>query len=100
MDTVKVQVGAFFFQETAPMLSVPQQQLQLEREQTIRPFYYEVINGQLIALQIEGGIQASNNPNDASIIWFSKTDKRAITLYCTNKYAAWNVKTYNFNLKK
>jgi hypothetical protein len=100
MDTVKVQVGAFFFQETAPMLSVPQQQLQLEREQTIRPFYYEVINGQLIALQIEGGIQASNTPNDASIIWFSKTDKRAITLYCTNKYAAWNVKTYNFNLKK
>lgn len=99
MDTVKVQVGGFFFQETAPMLAVPQQQLQLDRRQTIRPFYFEVINGQLVSIQVEGGIQTTNHPTEASIIWFSKSNKRTLTLYCTNKYAAWNVKTYNLNLK-
>jgi hypothetical protein len=100
MDTIKTQVGGFFYQETAPMLAVPQQQFNLTRNQQPKPFYYEVINGQAVALQIEGGIQTTANPTDSNIIWFSKSSKRALTLYCTNKFGAWNVKSYSFNLKE
>lgn len=98
MDTIKINVSRFFYEETAPTLTVPQKQLTIDSKAAIKPIYYEIENGNLELLQVEGGVKTTPDRNCSSIIWFSNEQTHTFTLYTTNRYDAWNVKKYEVTI--
>lgn len=94
MDTITYHVSRFFYEETAPSVTLPPNQLTVSENTALRPFYFEVTNGSLVKISVAGGVKVSADPTDATIIWIKNADKKQITFLTTNKFEAWNEKRF------
>jgi len=100
MDTIKGYSGRFFYEETAPEVKLPVNQLTISVKDDLKPFYYEISNGSLVQILVDGGVKVKADPKDASVIWLKNTEKnRQLIFLTTNKFEAWNEKRFHVNLK-
>jgi pimeloyl-ACP methyl ester carboxylesterase len=100
MDTIKGYCTQFFYEETAPEIKLPVNQLTITPTDDIKPFYYEVNNGSLVAITVTGGVKTKADPKDPSVIWLNNTEKkRTIEFLSTNKFEAWNKKKFSIIIK-
>lgn len=100
MDTISYQVSRFFYEETAPSVMLPPSQLTVSEKADLKTIYYEVNNGSLVKILVDGGVKAKADPNDATVIWIRNTDKRELIFEISNKFEAWNRKVFPVNLVK
>ena len=100
MDTITYQVTKFFYEETAPTVVLPPSQLTISEKDDLKPFYYEVNNGSPVIITVTGGVKASANPTESSIIWFKNVEPRNFNILTNNKFEAWNSKTYSVSIIK
>ncbi|MDP2339283.1 MAG: alpha/beta hydrolase [Bacteroidota bacterium] len=94
MDTITNQVTQFFYEETAPSVTLPSSQLTISENADLKPIYYEVANGSAVQIIVSGGVKAKADPTDATVIWFRNSQQRQLDIVTTNKFEAWNSKTY------
>ncbi len=94
MDTITSYGARFIYEETAPEIVLPPNQLTISENADLKPFYFEVNNGSLVQISVTGGVKAKANPTDPSVIWIKNAEKRQLTLLTTNQFEAWNRKTY------
>jgi len=100
MDTITHQVTRFFYEETAPAVTVSPGQLSISETAGLKPVPFLVRNGSLVDLKVEGGVKASADPADTRIIWLKENEKRSLTFITTNPFDAWNIQTYPVTLVK
>lgn len=100
MDTITYHTSRFFYEETAPDVYLPPTQLSISENADLKPFYFEVANGTLVEISVSGGVKTKADPTDPSVIWFKNAEKKELTFLTTNKFEAWNRKTYKVLIKK
>lgn len=100
MDTITNNTARFLYEETAPELILPQNQLTISENADLKPFYFEVINGSLMQILVSGGVKTKADPTDPSVIWLRNAENRKLTFLTTNKFEAWNSKIFNVMVKK
>ncbi len=94
MDTITNYVSHFFYEETAPQVKLPVNQLTIQEKSDLKPFYYDVSNGQAVQISVTGGVKTKNDPTDATVIWIKNADKKELTIRSNNKFEAWNTQTF------
>ncbi|HET6558903.1 MAG TPA: alpha/beta hydrolase [Prolixibacteraceae bacterium] len=100
MDTIKGYSTQFFYQETAPEVKLPANQLNISSTDDLKPIYFEVSNGSLVQISVTGGVKAKADPKDASVIWLKNTEKnRQLVFLTTNKFEAWDEKKFSIKIQ-
>jgi acetyl esterase/lipase len=99
-DTLIHHTTKFFYEETAPLVYLPVNQLKVNASSPLKSIYYEVSNGAVVEIWAEGGIKASSNPADATVIWFDKAENRKLKIISTNKFEAWSLKEFPVEVVK
>jgi hypothetical protein len=94
IDTLTSNITKFFYEETAPSVFLPASQLAVNSSALLKSIYYEVSNGTVVDIMAEGGVKANNNPTDATVIWFDKSENRKLKIISTNKFEAWSLKEF------
>ena len=82
------------YEETAPTVFLPVNQLAVKSSSPLKSIYYEVSNGAVVEVWAEGGVKANSNPTDATIIWFDKDENRKLKIVSANQFDAWSVKVF------
>ena len=100
MDTISSNVSRFLYEETAPDVFLPQNQLSIPEQSDIRSFYFEVNNGSLVQISATGGVKTKADPSDSSVIWFKEADKKELIFVTRNKFEAWNRKVFQVKTVK
>ena len=100
MDTITYHVSKFYYEETAPSLMLPPNQLTISESADLKPFYFEVNNGNLVQITVTGGVKANADPLDPTVIWLKNAEKRQLTFLTTNQFEAWNEKKYQVTVLK
>jgi alpha/beta superfamily hydrolase len=100
MDTITYHTARFFYEETAPDVILPPAQLTISENADMKPFYFEVNNGSLIQISVEGGVKAKSDPTDSSVIWLKNASMRRLTFTTTNKFEAWGAKIFQVMVKR
>ena len=100
MDTITYQVARFFYEETAPQIVLPTNQLTIAENADLKPFYFEVTNGAAAQITVNGGVKTKADPTDATVIWFRNSERRQLNILTTNKFEAWNLKNFRINIVK
>ena len=100
MDTITGYGTRFLYEETAPEIKLPPNQLSIYENADMKPFYFEVSNGSLVQLQVTGGVKAKADPTDASVIWIKNAENRQLIFLTTNKFEAWNEKKFRVSVVK
>jgi acetyl esterase/lipase len=100
MDTITYQVSRFFYEETAPVVVLPPSQLVVSENADLKSMYYEVNNGHAVKINPIGGVKVNADETDATIIWFENFQNRQLNIMTTNKFEAWNLKTYGVTVQK
>ncbi len=100
MDTITNQVSQFFYEETAPEIKLPSSQLTVSENSSMKPIFYEVINGSPVEISVAGGVKVNTDPTDATIIWLKNTTQRNLTIMAKNRFEAWNSKIFPVSLTK
>lgn len=100
MDTITYQVTKFFYEETAPVVKLPASQLNVPDNSSLKTIYFEVTNGNPVKITASGGVKVNADPLDATIIWLRKSEKRQINILTTNKFGAWNEKSFPVTIAK
>jgi hypothetical protein len=100
IDTLILHTTKFFYDETAPSVFLPVNQLTVNANSSLKSIYYEVSNGAAVEIWAEGGVKASSNPADATIIWFDKAENRKLKIISTNKFDAWNLNEFQVEVVK
>jgi len=90
MDTITSNVSRFLYEETAADVVLPPAQLIISEQSNVKPFYFEVNNGSLVQITVNGGAKTNNDPLDSSVIWFKEADKKELVFLTRNKFEAWN----------
>ena len=90
MDTITYNVSKFFYEETAPSVMLPPNQLTVSESSPLKTLYYEVNNGTPVQVKVTGGVKTSANPTDATVIWFRNSERRQLKIVTSNKFDAWN----------
>ena len=98
IDTLIFQTTKFFYEETAPSVFLPVNQLTVNTSSPLKSIYYEVSNGAVVEVWAEGGVKASSNPADATVIWFDKAENRKLKILSANQFDAWNLKEFPVEL--
>ena len=94
IDTLIFHTSEFFYEQTAPSVFLPASQLLVKAESPLKNIYYEVANGNVVEIQAEGGVKASSNPADATIIWFDTANTRKVKVLSSNQFDAWSLKEF------
>jgi hypothetical protein len=94
MDTITSNVSRFLYEETAANIVLPPAQLSVSEQSNIKPFYFEVNNGALVQITVNGGVKTNNDPLDSSVIWFKDADKKELVFLTRNKFEAWGRKAF------
>jgi len=94
MDTITYQVTRFFYEETAPTINLPVNQLNISSNADQKSIYYEVANGSPVQVTVVGGVKTNANPTDATFIWLKNSMDRKIIFLSTNKFEAWNTSIF------
>ncbi len=100
IDTLIFHTSEFFYEQTAPSVFLPASQLSVKAESPLKNMYYEVTNGNVVEVQAEGGVKASSNPADATIIWFDKANERKVKILSSNQFDAWSLKEFPVEVVK
>ncbi len=100
IDTLIFHTSEFFYEQTAPSVFLPASQLSVKAESPLKNMYYEVTNGNVVEIQAEGGVKASSNPADATIIWFDKANARKVKILSSNQFDAWSLKEFPVEVVK
>lgn len=100
IDTLIFHTSEFFYEQTAPSVFLPASQLSVKAESPLKNMYYEVTNGNVVEVQAEGGVKASSNPADATIIWFDKANARKVKILSSNQFDAWSLKEFPVEVVK
>ena len=100
MDTISSNVSRFLYEETAPDVFLPPNQLNIPEQSDIRSFYFEVNNGSLVQISATGGVKTKADPADSSVIWFKEADKKELIFVTRNKFEAWNRKVFQVKTVK
>lgn len=100
MDTITYHVSKFFYEETAPSVYLPLNQLTVSETSNVRPIYYEVSNGLPVMVSVKGGVKINSNPTDASVIWFKDVEFRSLSVLSKNKFDAWSEKQFLIKLER
>jgi hypothetical protein len=100
MDTITYQVTKFFYEETAPTVVLPPKQLVVSEDSDLKSIYYEVNNGRPMQVTAEGGLKVNADETDSTIIWFKNSSIRQLNILTTNKFGAWNQKTFEVKVIK
>lgn len=100
IDTLIFHTSGFFYEQTAPSVFLPASQLSVKAESPLKNMYYEVTNGNVVEIQAEGGVKASSNPADATIIWFDKANSRKVKVLSSNQFDAWSLKEFPVEVEK
>ncbi len=98
MDTITTQVARFFYEETAPQISLPASQLKVSETADQKSVFYEVSNGDPVQVSVEGGVKTKSDPRDATVIWFRNSPDRKFIIQATNKLDAWITQTFPVEL--
>jgi hypothetical protein len=98
MDTLTYQVTRFFYEETAPVVMLPNSQLTISEISVLKSIYYEVSNGTPVEVTVTGGVKVNANPTDATVIWFRNSEKRQLNILSTNQFEAWGLKSFPVNV--
>jgi acetyl esterase/lipase len=94
IDTLIFHTTDFFYKETAPSVFLPAGQLAVAANSPLKSIYYEVKNGAAVEVWAEGGVKASSNPADATIIWFDKAANRKLKVLSANQFDAWSLNEF------
>jgi len=94
IDTLTSNITKFFYEETAPSVLLPERQLTITANTSLKSIYYEVSNGKAVEVVAEGGVKVNSNPVDATIIWFDKAETRKLKIISTNKFEAWSLNEF------
>jgi pimeloyl-ACP methyl ester carboxylesterase len=94
IDTLIHYTAKFFYEETAPSVFLPVNQLTVNANSPLKSIYYEVSNGNAVEVSAVGGVKANSNPADATVIWFYKAESRKLKIVSTNKFEAWSLKEF------
>lgn len=100
MDTITSSVSKFLYEETAADVVLPPAQLSISEQSNIKPFYFEVNNGSLVQISVDGGVKTNSDPLNSSVIWFKDADKKELVFLTRNKYEAWSRKTFQVKTVK
>lgn len=100
MDTISNNVSRFLYEETAPDVVLPPNQLKISERAEQKPFYYEVNNGSLVQISVSGGVKTKADPTDSSVIWFKDEEKKEIIFLTRNKFESWNTKAFPVQIIK
>lgn len=100
MDTITDHVSRFFYEETAPLVKLPASQLTVSEKAELKPFFFEVNNGDLVQLSVTGGVKTNADPKDASVIWLKEAPQKELHLLTKNKFEAWNSQTFKVTTTK
>jgi pimeloyl-ACP methyl ester carboxylesterase len=100
MDTINYQVSKFFYEETAPTIVLPPKQLTVSEDSDLKSIYYEVNNGRPVQVTATGGVKVNADETDATVIWFKNSLSRQLNILTTNKFEAWNQKTFEVKVSK
>ena len=98
IDTLIHHTTKFFYEETAPSVFLPVNQLTINFNSPLKSIYYEVSNGAVVEVWAEGGVKTSSNPADATVIWFDKAEIRKLKILSANQFDAWNLKEFPVEL--
>lgn len=90
MDTISSNVSRFLYEETAANVVLPPAQLTISEQDNLKPFYFEVNNGELVQISANGGVKTNNDPLDSSVIWYKNADRKELVFLTRNKFEAWN----------
>ena len=99
MDTIRIYGTQFLYEETAPEVKLPHNQLNIAENADIKPFYFEVNNGSLVQLSVTGGVKTKADPTDASVIWIKDAENKQLIFLTTNRFEAWNEKKFKVSVK-
>lgn len=94
IDTLISNTSGFFYEQTAPSVFLPANQLMVKSGSPIKNIYYEVTNGNVVEIQTEGGVKVNGNPTDATIIWFDNANSRKVKVLSSNRFDAWSLKEF------
>jgi hypothetical protein len=100
MDTITYQVSKFFYEEIAPVVSLPPSQLNVSESADLKTIYYEVNNGVPVHITPIGGIKVKADQTDATIIWFKNFSNRQLSITSKNSFDAWNEKTFPVKISR
>lgn len=100
IDTISDNISRFLYEETAPNVFLPTSQLSISEQTDIKPFYFEVNNGNLVQISATGGVKTKSDPLDSSVIWFRDADKKEIVFIAKNKFEAWGRKAFRVTVVK
>ncbi len=100
MDTITSNVSRFLYEETAANVVLPPAQLNVSEQSNIKPFYFEMNNGSLVQITVNGGVKTNNDPLDSSVIWFKDADKKELVFLTRNKFEAWSRKIFQVKTVK
>lgn len=100
MDTISSNVSRFLYDETAPDVFLPPNQLNIAVNADVKPFYFEVENGTLVQVSVTGGVKTNSDPLDTSVIWFKDADKKELIFLTRNNYEAWKRKVFQVKTLK
>jgi pimeloyl-ACP methyl ester carboxylesterase len=100
MDTINYQVSKFFYEETAPNVVLPPKQITVSEDSDLKSIYYEVNNGRPVQVTATGGVKVNADETDATVIWFKNSLSRQLNILTTNKFEAWNQKTFEVKVSK
>ncbi len=100
MDTISNNVSRFLYEETAPEVMLPKNQLAISEHADLKSFYFEVNNGSLVEISATGGVKTKADPTDSSVIWFKNTIKKELIFLTRNKFEAWNTEAFSVQIVK
>jgi len=100
MDTISNNVSRFLYEETAPEVMLPKNQLAIPENADLKSFYFEVNNGSLVQISAAGGVKTKADPTDSSVIWFKNAIKKELIFLTRNKFEAWNTETFPVQIVK
>lgn len=100
IDTLIFKTSEFFYEQTAPSIFLPANQLLVNAGSPLKNIYYEVTNGDVVEVQAEGGVKVNSNPADATIIWLDKTNTRKVKILSSNQFDAWSLKEFSVEVVK
>lgn len=100
MDTLNNRITRFLYEETAPEIIVLPEQLVIAENSPLKPIPFLVRNGNVAWIEPEGGVKASANPADATVIWIKDREKKKISFITNNSFGAFNTITFPVTIGK
>ena len=98
MDTIKNGLIDFFYEQTIAKVEFPPDALTINTTGTICPLVFDIHDGELMQIEVNGGLQVSDDPKEKSVIWFKDEPVHEAIIYTNNRFRAIGKKTVAIHL--